>query len=104
MCSLAVFFLYFFPAVMLSVHRWWRSLLWSGSCAGWMFIYSIGYYFTVLHMSGVSRGGWSRMLLYEGVAAPFERVSAVSHHRIIKGWCAYIPPAFFSLVFFYMDL
>ncbi|CBJ27720.1 EMP/nonaspanin domain family protein [Ectocarpus siliculosus] len=31
---------------------WWRSLLWSGSCAGWMFIYSVGYYFTVLNMSG----------------------------------------------------
>ncbi|CAM9602511.1 unnamed protein product [Pylaiella littoralis] len=31
---------------------WWRSLLWSGSCAGWMFIYSAGYYFTVLHMTG----------------------------------------------------
>eukprot|EP00903_Cladosiphon_okamuranus_P019197 g17655.t1 len=31
---------------------WWRSLLWSGSCAGWMFIYSVGYYFTVLHMTG----------------------------------------------------
>lgn len=34
--------------------RWWRSLLWSGSCAGWMLLYSIGYYFTALNMEGVS--------------------------------------------------
>lgn len=40
--------------VCVFLSRWWRSLLWSGSCAGWMFIYSVGYYFTVLHMSGVS--------------------------------------------------
>ncbi|CAN0031471.1 unnamed protein product [Sphacelaria rigidula] len=33
--------------------RWWRSLLWSGSCAGWMLLYSVGYYFTGLKMEGV---------------------------------------------------
>ncbi|CAM9741148.1 unnamed protein product, partial [Discosporangium mesarthrocarpum] len=31
---------------------WWRSMLWPGSCAGWMFLYSVWYYIHDLDMVG----------------------------------------------------
>lgn len=52
-CSEIAILLCYFQLCNEDYHWWWRSFLTSGSCAGYMLIYSFWYYLTELDMDGI---------------------------------------------------